>query len=83
MSKTLVLLNARAGTLIDSGTDHVVSALKSALAGREPDIRLLKPRDMVSAIQGAARGSHDTIIVGGGDGSAAAPPGRWLAVKRF
>ena len=69
MSKTLVLLNARAGTLIDSGADHVVAALKSALAGREPDIRLLKPRDMAPAIAEAARGPHDTIIIGGGDGS--------------
>jgi diacylglycerol kinase family enzyme len=72
MSKTLVLLNARAGTLIDSGTDKVVSALKSALAGRQTDIRLLKPRDMAPAIAEAARGPHETIVVGGGDGSVSA-----------
>lgn len=69
MRKTLVLLNARAGTLIDSGADSIVSALKSSLDGRQTDIRLLQPHDMAPGIAAAARGSHDTIIVGGGDGS--------------
>ena len=69
MPKTLVLLNARAGTLIDNGADNIVSALKSSLARRHTDIRLLQPHDMAPAIAQAARGSHDTIIVGGGDGS--------------
>lgn len=69
MRKTLVLLNARAGTLIDSGADSIVSALKSSLDGRQTDVRLLQPHDMAAGIAAAARGSHDTIIVGGGDGS--------------
>jgi diacylglycerol kinase family enzyme len=67
--KTLVLINARAGTLVDSGTDNIVSALESVLGRRETEIRLLKPRAMVPAIAEAARGVHDTVIVGGGDGS--------------
>jgi len=69
MPKTLVLLNAHAGLLRDSGADTIVSALESTLARGQTDIRLLQPHDMGPAIAAAARGSHDTIIVGGGDGS--------------
>ncbi len=74
MPKTLVLLNARAGTLLDSGTDAVVSALKSALGGggEAPEIRLLAPKEMAGAIAQAARGDCDTLVIGGGDGSVSA-----------
>jgi diacylglycerol kinase family enzyme len=71
MKRVLVLLNARAGTLIDAGTRGVVRQLKSTLADRceSLDVRLLRPRDIRGAIEYAARGPHDTVIVGGGDGS--------------
>ena len=71
MKSVLVLINARAGTLIDGGTKDVREQIRSALEGdgRKIDIRLLQPRQMAPAIDAAARSDHDTIIVGGGDGS--------------
>ncbi|MDQ2955020.1 MAG: diacylglycerol kinase [Pseudomonadota bacterium] len=77
MKSVLVLLNARAGTLIDSGTEQVREQIKSALAGagRKIDIRLLQPRQMAPAIGEAARSDHDTIVVGGGDGSVSSAAG--------
>ena len=74
MKRVLVLLNARAGTLIDAGTATIVAEVKAALAPRceNLDVRLLQPRDVARAISQAAVGPHDTVIVGGGDGSASA-----------
>jgi diacylglycerol kinase family enzyme len=72
MRRILALLNARAGTLLDSGTDHVKNALSAALSQRAErvDIRLLKPRYIRPAIEQGLAADYDTIIVGGGDGSA-------------
>jgi diacylglycerol kinase family enzyme len=72
MRRILVLLNARAGTLIDSGTEHVKAALAAALSARAErlEIRLLKPRTIHAAVAEARHSDYDTIIVGGGDGSA-------------
>ena len=72
MKSVLVLLNARAGALIDGGTEDVREQIRSALerGGRKVDIRRLQPRQMAPAIDAAARSDHDTIIIGGGDGSA-------------
>ena len=74
MKRVLVLLNARAGTLIDAGTETIVEQIDATLKPRceTLDIRLLQPRDLTRAIADAALGPHDTVIVGGGDGSASA-----------
>jgi len=74
MKRVLVLLNARAGTLIDAGTDSIVKQIEATLKPRcdSLDIRLLQPRDLPGAIADAALGIHDTVIVGGGDGSVSA-----------
>jgi len=74
MKRVLVLLNARAGTLLDAGTETIVAQIEAALKPRceSLDIRLLQPRELPGAIADAARGPHDTVIVGGGDGSASA-----------
>ena len=71
MGDTLVLLNARAGTLIDAGPERVREELVTALEGRcsRDDIPLLKPRDLIAQIQRAAKSDYKTIVVGGGDGS--------------
>lgn len=71
MGDTLVLLNARAGTLIDAGPERVRDALVSSLKGRcsRADIRLLKPRELIAEIRKAAASPFSTIVVGGGDGS--------------
>ena len=72
MKRVLVLLNARAGTLLDAGAEKVVAHIETTLKPRceSLDVRLLQPRELGRAITDAARGSHDTVIVGGGDGSA-------------
>jgi diacylglycerol kinase family enzyme len=74
MKRVLVLLNARAGTLIDAGTDSIVAQIDATLKPRcqSLDIRLLQPRELARAITDAALGTYDTVIVGGGDGSASA-----------
>jgi diacylglycerol kinase family enzyme len=91
MGDTLVLLNARAGTLIDAGPERVREALVSSLKGRctRTDILLLKPRDLAEQIRRAARSAFSTIVVGGGDGSvssavrALAGTGKTLGVLPF
>ncbi|MET0867535.1 MAG: diacylglycerol kinase family protein [Pseudorhodoplanes sp.] len=74
MGDTLVLLNARAGTLIDAGPERVREALVSSLKGRcsHNDIRLVKPRELIPEIRRAATSDFSTIVVGGGDGSVSA-----------
>jgi diacylglycerol kinase family enzyme len=74
MKQVLVLLNARAGTLLDLGATRVVDEIKSVLRPHceRLDVRLLSPREMRRAIADAAVGRHDTVIVGGGDGSVSA-----------
>src|SRR4051794_12230010 len=77
MRRILVLLNGRAGTLLDSGTEHVKDALSGALSARAQrlDIRVLKPRAIQPAVAEARDSDYDTIIVGGGDGSASCAAG--------
>ena len=74
MKQALVLLNARAGTLIDIGAARMVEEIRSVLKPhcQRLDVRLLAPREMRQAIADAAIGSHDTVIIGGGDGSVSA-----------
>ena len=74
MKRVLVLLNARAGTLVDAGIGTVMAEVRAALTPRceDVDIRLLPPGELARAIARAAIGPHDTLIVGGGDGSASA-----------
>lgn len=71
MGDTLVLLNARAGALIDAGADRVREALASSLKGRceAEDIRLVRPAHLKDEILRAAQSEFSTIVVGGGDGS--------------
>jgi len=71
MKNVLVLLNARAGTLLDIGAESVVGQVTTALKAHceKLDVRLVAPREMRKAIADAAVGPHDTVIVGGGDGS--------------
>jgi diacylglycerol kinase family enzyme len=74
MKHVLVLLNARAGTLIDIGAATVVRQVETALQPQcaHVEVRLLAPGDMRKAIADAALGPADTLIIGGGDGSVSA-----------
>lgn len=71
MAKTLVLLNARAGAIIDAGAERVCDALASSLKDRSEDveIRLVRPGSLRDEIERAAQSEISTLIVGGGDGS--------------
>jgi len=74
MRRVLVLLNAQAGTLIDAGTDGIVRHIEETLTPRceSLEVRLLQPGALSEAIRTAVVGPHDTVIVGGGDGTASA-----------
>lgn len=67
-----VLLNADAGTVLDRGADAVRGLVEHELGrnGREIELHLLSGRKLFEAIAAAKDGEHDTLIVGGGDGSA-------------
>jgi len=71
MRDVSVILNARAGSLL--GRDHaeIRKHVADALAGegRRVTVALASGRSITDAIGRAAAGSHDTLIVGGGDGS--------------
>ena len=83
--RILVLVNAKAGAVLQRGADATVAELRSAFeeSGKDVEIRCLDPADMELAIAGAAQRTDLTALVaGGGDGtlSAAAslcgtPPG--------
>lgn len=81
MKRVLVLLNARAGTLLDAGALRIVEEIEAALRPRceTLDVRLLQPQQLGGAIAQAALGSHDTVIVGGGDGSLSAAAAAFAA----
>lgn len=91
MRRILVLLNAHAGTLLDRGADSMRRDVARLLgrAGGEVEVRLLKPRQIGRAIAEAARGPHDVVVIGGGDGSvscavnALAGTGKVLGVLPF
>ncbi|MFK8250675.1 diacylglycerol/lipid kinase family protein [Ancylobacter terrae] len=71
MQNVLVLLNAKAGTILDRDQAEVRKAVESGLAapGRTVEVRLLAGDELGKAIRAAGRSEHDTVIIGGGDGS--------------
>ena len=84
MKRVLVLINARAGTLLDAGAARIVADIEAALKPccDSVDIHLLQPRQLGGAIAQAAHGPHDTVIVGGGDGSASAAAAAFVATDK-
>lgn len=74
MRRVLVLLNGRAGLLLDRGADHWRQRAREALAapGRELDVDIVAPAAMHAAIRRAATGGHEAVVIGGGDGSVSA-----------
>jgi diacylglycerol kinase family enzyme len=71
MRRILVLLNVDAGTVLDRGADAIRDLVRRELGqnGREIELRLISGRELVEAIGAARHGAHDTVIVGGGDGT--------------
>jgi diacylglycerol kinase family enzyme len=71
MHNVLVILNARAGVLLDRDPAEVRREIEIALRarGRHIEVVLEHGQGMVRAIERGAGGDYDTLIVGGGDGS--------------
>lgn len=71
MGRTLVVLNAKAGTLMDLGPKTTAEAVDKALTRPDRDVTvvLAEGRQMVAAIRSAVEGGYDTLIVGAGDGT--------------
>ncbi|CAA0094977.1 Putative lipid kinase BmrU [Starkeya nomas] len=71
MHHVLVLLNARAGTLLDHNAEEVRRLVEKGLGsdGRKVEVRLLGGKELLRAIRSSGQGQHDTVIVGGGDGT--------------
>jgi diacylglycerol kinase family enzyme len=69
--KTLVLLNAKAGTLHTGAVQNPLEVVEQAFAeaGREAEISLVEPEEMAARLDAAARSDRGTVIVGGGDGT--------------
>ena len=71
MHSVLVVLNKRAGALLDRDPAEVQREVESALRvdGRSIEVVLERGQGIVRAIERGAAGGYDTLIVGGGDGS--------------
>jgi diacylglycerol kinase family enzyme len=68
----VVLINAKAGGVLQRGADATVAEIRAAFdrPGNDVDIRCLDPADMEPAIAGAAqRTDLAALIAGGGDGT--------------
>lgn len=65
-----VLLNAKAGAVLDAGADTMRDALREGLHKSEHlDIQVLPPKQLIAAIAGLKKSDHDLVVIGGGDGS--------------
>ena len=71
MHNVLVVLNKRAGALLDRDPAEVRREVESALrvGGRSIEVVLESGKGIVRAVERGAAGGYDTLIVGGGDGS--------------
>ncbi len=71
MAATVVLLNARAGAMIDRGGDDPAGDVARGFeqAGRQVDVRLCQPDEMARCMDEAVAAGAQEIIVGGGDGT--------------
>jgi diacylglycerol kinase family enzyme len=65
-----VLLNARAGAVLDAGADNLREAICDGLQqSGHLDIQALAPREMLAAIARIPQSEYELIVIGGGDGS--------------
>ncbi|MDX6807569.1 diacylglycerol/lipid kinase family protein [Terrihabitans rhizophilus] len=67
----LVLLNARAGTLLSGGLERPREVVAEAFetAGRPAEVHLVDPEEMGPRLEAASRSDHEVVVVGGGDGT--------------
>lgn len=73
MTRTLVLLNRRSGTLKDLWHDNLVAELRGWLAGAglAGELEVLEPAALDARLARAAGEGWERVIVGGGDGTIA------------
>lgn len=71
MTRTLVILNAKAGTILDLGADKVRAEVDAALTrpGHDVDVMVREGEDMAKIIASAPSLGYDRLIVGAGDGT--------------
>ncbi|WP_353183211.1 diacylglycerol kinase family protein [Bosea sp. (in: a-proteobacteria)] len=66
-----VVVNARAGTVLEAGAAAFAERLKAAFAARgaQAEVRLVPPRDVAGALALALAGGDAVPVVAGGDGT--------------
>ena len=66
-----VIVNARAGTVLEAGADAFATRLEAAFAahGYGADVRLVPPREIDDALSLAIEDSHAMPVLAGGDGT--------------
>ena len=66
-----VIVNARAGTVLEAGADAFATRLEAAFAahGCGADVRLVPPREIDDALALAIEDSHAMPVLAGGDGT--------------
>lgn len=71
MGRILVILNAKAGTILDLGAERVRAEVDAALTGPDNDVDVMvrEGDGMTHAIRTAPKIGYDTVIVGAGDGT--------------
>lgn len=71
MGRTLVILNAKAGTILDLGAERVRAQVDDALTepGQEVDVMVREGEGMAQAIRTAPKLGYDKLVVGAGDGT--------------
>lgn len=71
MADTIVILNAKAGTINDRDPAEIRSVVERAFAdrGHLAEVILAEDNDFLHAIDQAAQSGPPTVVVGGGDGS--------------
>lgn len=71
MARTLVILNAQAGTILDLGAERVRGEVDAALTepGMDVDVKLCEGSAMAGLIKAAPSLGYDTVVVGAGDGT--------------
>ena len=71
MARTLVILNAKAGTILDLGAEKVRADVDAALTqpDNEVDVMVREGPEMVEVIRSAPTLGYDRLIVGAGDGT--------------
>jgi diacylglycerol kinase family enzyme len=81
--RTKVILNSRAGTLLDKGGDDPAGMVDSAFeaAGRPVEVLLCEPKSIGACLDKAVSQGAEAVIVGGGDGTVAMAVDRLTGTK--